>query len=105
MGSSRRRIDRLKTRQGVPTTIPKEPKRHCALCGAVLTWNPDELCCLCRDSLEAQQDRRWKIPVKDYPKLIELREAGWKHKDIARLFGCREGTIIHLVSDIRRGLR
>ncbi len=104
MAPSRFRSEDLRTR---PTysTPPEKEKRHCLGCGAVLTWNPGPLCCLCEDKKrrEPRTDHRTKIDPENHPHILLLRDMGTTHKRLAELFGVTPQYMCELVSKIRKG--
>ena len=87
-----------------PTVSTRKAKRRCAICGTVLTWNPDVVCCCCEDKLdrERETDHRTKIAPCDYPLLLARREEGWTHSRIAKLYGVTTNYMCELVNKIQR---
>lgn len=88
------------------TSRTSRTKRRCPLCGTVLTWNPNDVCCCCEDKLLKQASggsHRTKIDPSQYPVLLRLREEGWTNKKIAQFFGANTNYISELINRIKRG--
>jgi hypothetical protein len=78
------------------------PERRCA-CGTALTWNPDSMCCLCRQKKDygSRMNHRTKILPEVYPQLLMLKEYK-TNKQLGLLFGVTTNYMSELISKIRK---
>ena len=87
MSKSRLHVERLRTRPGLPTSIPREPQRVCP-CGTVLgQWNRSTLCSLCQSKQADPADHRMKLPPSSYEDICSLRAEGWTWGQISGITG------------------